>query len=335
MFWPRIACLIWLLAVALPGTLQAQALSPVADWPSEAVGGYTMAVLDDRGRVFITGASTGYTSFHVHDLATGTFLGEVGREGAGPGEFREIIGIAFRESRLAVADARNYRITVFDDQFEVETMFPIRMQPVGAGLGYVDDGFILLGITPGCQPNCLRRMWFVPDGERPRPVDIDSGFWRGAMDYHYANLGDSLLAFRHSNLGVWMLGRSGAGRVLVEDSTFSVQQRDFPDYFTPENGPVGGWLSGDRLILVHHRYPPSQEFPVRSPDGGPPAPVEDRRVSVIRVVDARTGQGLWEQELNILARGVLAPGLIWSMELVGMRYHFRVWQLEVPQSEEN
>lgn len=312
----------------LAHAIDAQEVNGVAEWPSSAVGGYTMAVLGDSGRVFIAGTSTGRTSVQVHDLATGTYLGQVGREGAGPGEFRQITGIAFRDSRLAVADARNYRITVYDRDLEVESMFPIRVQPVGSGLGATTDGFVLLGLLPGCQPNCRPRLWLVREDGSAEPIVSDPGFRRGAIDHHYVNVGDSLLALRHSYLGVWMIGRDAESRTVAHDSTFSVQTRDFPDYFTPENGPVGGWVAKDRVVLVHDRYPASQEFSSPSTTGGPPARVEDQRFSVLRVVDASTGEGLREQELPMRVRGVLGPGLLWGVELDGLQYHFKVWRVK-------
>lgn len=76
--------------------------------------------------------------------ADGTFRGSFGREGQGPGEFRDPSDLAFLpDGRILVGDGGNRRVHIFDAQGKFLKMFPIPDQPVGRMLVKDNEHFIL------------------------------------------------------------------------------------------------------------------------------------------------------------------------------------------------
>lgn len=81
------------------------------------LGGWLTTHVDDRGRVFIVDNSE--TVLHLYN-ADGTYNRQIGREGDGPGEYRNIASITTDEDYLHLYDRSTLRVTRYDmDTFEV------------------------------------------------------------------------------------------------------------------------------------------------------------------------------------------------------------------------
>lgn len=63
--------------------------------------------------------------------STGTFVRQIGRDGAGPGEYRNPYSVAWLDGNLALLDPGNYRLAVFDRRGKWVTSWPV--QPVTGG----------------------------------------------------------------------------------------------------------------------------------------------------------------------------------------------------------
>ena len=63
--------------------------------------------------------------------STGTFVRQIGRDGAGPGEYRQPYSVAWLDGNLAVLDPGNPRLAVFDRAGKWVTSWPV--QPVTGG----------------------------------------------------------------------------------------------------------------------------------------------------------------------------------------------------------
>lgn len=74
------------------------------------IGRLGRTTVDDQGRVYIADASQ--QVIHVF-LPDGSYLTQIGREGSGPGEFRQISKMQVQSNQLFVHDANQHRIVVF------------------------------------------------------------------------------------------------------------------------------------------------------------------------------------------------------------------------------
>lgn len=80
--------------------------------PEYALGRVTALAADVRGRFYTYDAAD--KQIRAYD-ASGKFLHKVGRDGAGPGEYRWVFGMSIvRDSQLAVFDISGARITIFE-----------------------------------------------------------------------------------------------------------------------------------------------------------------------------------------------------------------------------
>jgi hypothetical protein len=97
------------------------------------------------GRIVVANAGTHEIRFY--DRA-GRFIRSVGREGAGPGEFRSITWLRrFATDSLAVFDRRSLRITIFDDDGELIRSLNVAQLPgitFPNPIGLFDDGKVLV-----------------------------------------------------------------------------------------------------------------------------------------------------------------------------------------------
>lgn len=82
--------------------------------------------------------------------ADGTYLGDLGRGGEGPGEYGYIVGLAtLNDGRVVVLDGSNMRVTVFNPTGNLSHTFPLQPR----GFGYqnridLDTGEIYAMLTP-------------------------------------------------------------------------------------------------------------------------------------------------------------------------------------------
>jgi len=81
------------------------------------LGGFLMAEVDDNGRIFL--ADMQETQIHLYN-PDGSYNRQIGREGEGPGEYRQIGTMRTDEQYLHLMDRRLNRITRYDlETFEV------------------------------------------------------------------------------------------------------------------------------------------------------------------------------------------------------------------------
>ena len=92
-------------------------------------------------------------SVAVYDSA-GEFLTTVSRPGEGPGEMRNIRGMAEGAEGMYLIDAWNHRLNVFDDSLRLIRMHPFSRQL--QALEAMDDGTLILWTTPGMQDPGIR-----------------------------------------------------------------------------------------------------------------------------------------------------------------------------------
>ncbi|MBW3553438.1 MAG: 6-bladed beta-propeller [Gemmatimonadetes bacterium] len=112
------------------------------DGPDEYVLGEVAGVaLDDGGRIWV--GDTQAKEVRVYDRE-GAFVTRFSRDGEGPGEFRNISGMAPAPDGIGVLDARLGRVTVFDDDGAVVRSFriarPYMIFQHGAAMSFDDDG---------------------------------------------------------------------------------------------------------------------------------------------------------------------------------------------------
>jgi hypothetical protein len=134
--------------------------------------------VDEQGRIYLTDWSN--SRLAVLD-ANGTFLRVIGREGAGPGEFRSPAAVLAREGRIRVVDSRNGRQQILGDTGAFIASTPL---PPGAMSGSVSlrrDGGMLVSVN-GADSVLARR--YGPDGtleaELGRPVAPGADVWNFA-----------------------------------------------------------------------------------------------------------------------------------------------------------
>lgn len=100
-----------------------------------ALGNPSHLVVDDRGGVYVL--DHGPASIKHYDSA-GTFLGTIGREGAGPGEYRDYGALYLVHDTLAYHDAIQSRVTLFAPGGAFVRVFPVTSR-FSSSLTYVAD----------------------------------------------------------------------------------------------------------------------------------------------------------------------------------------------------
>jgi hypothetical protein len=133
-----------LLALVLQQNPKALTLTPElrigeADGPPEfAFGQLGYMAVTSKGGFFLFDYSD--TQIRRYD-SSGRFVGLVGRSGAGPGEYRSIVGMAVQgDSVLLVYDPNNARITVFDISGTFRRIISLRRGPFFGPKAFAVDG---------------------------------------------------------------------------------------------------------------------------------------------------------------------------------------------------
>lgn len=99
------------------GEIQLHRETSFGDTDDVFLGAWLMTHVDDRGRVFI--ADNSETVLHLYN-PDGSYNRQIGREGDGPGEYRNIGSLQTDENYLHLYDRNVNRITRYDiDTFEV------------------------------------------------------------------------------------------------------------------------------------------------------------------------------------------------------------------------
>lgn len=116
----------------------------MADTLSQLLSHIDRPVVTPDGQIFISEYSLG-TIFHL--ARDGRLLGQLGRRGAGPGEFNVVLGIGLVHDSLWVTDPALHRITLFD---------------LGTGHSRTVPWLKLSGAAPGPPTGCPATGWAAP-----------------------------------------------------------------------------------------------------------------------------------------------------------------------------
>lgn len=118
------------------GRLEEELRIGAIDGPEEFVfGDVTELVPDASGGVYVFDRQVPALRHYDHE---GRFVGTLGHEGAGPGEYRAIVGMAMRhDGRLMVHDAQNRRINLYAPDGS-----PAGQWPVNSGL-FIDQSLMV------------------------------------------------------------------------------------------------------------------------------------------------------------------------------------------------
>ena len=131
--------------------------------------------LDEAGRIYLTD----WTSSRLAVLDTdGTFLRTIGREGAGPGEFRSPTTVLPLHGRVRVVDSRNGRQQLLSDTGTFIESTPLPPGAMSGNVSLREDGGMLVGLN-GADSALARR--YAPDGapeaDLGRPVAPGADVW--------------------------------------------------------------------------------------------------------------------------------------------------------------
>jgi hypothetical protein len=163
--------------------VQELAIGTVDGPPEYAFGAISMMAIGSTGTFYLVDNAD--TQIRRYD-ATGRFRGLIGRAGAGPGEYRRILGMALHgDTLLLVFDPANGRINVYDTagvyrraiHFDRGDFFGEKAFAVdGAGLVYVRASLVGPGQGPpkGSQYIRMRIDGTIVDS-LPLPVDANGG----------------------------------------------------------------------------------------------------------------------------------------------------------------
>jgi hypothetical protein len=103
--------------------------------PEYAFGSVDLVVGEKRGGFFVFDSK--YVQIRRYN-ASGKFVANIGRKGAGPGEYQELLGLAILgDSALVTWDPRNSRVTFFGLDGKVRSSF----RPMLGGMTYAADVF--------------------------------------------------------------------------------------------------------------------------------------------------------------------------------------------------
>ncbi|MCH8557646.1 MAG: 6-bladed beta-propeller [Balneolia bacterium] len=109
----------------------------ISDSDDVIFGHISTVAIDESGRIYITESSRGNTSINVFD-SDGSYITTIGRQGAGPGEFRSIWNLRIANNKLYTIDAALLRIQVFElDNFTLQK--EIALEPIGSGDAEPDE----------------------------------------------------------------------------------------------------------------------------------------------------------------------------------------------------
>lgn len=208
------------------------------------------------GRLLI--ADRGSNNLRILDLEGG-LISVVGREGEGPGEFRDVrnVAVSLDETRIALSDARNRRVTVYDSSGELIGDFI----PDGPGVGAVAfdshgrlhvDALGPLGPSgPSGSPTIGV---YLPTGERV------GGYGNYEPEPHpIADRLNNLVRFAMLPEGGWlvwsyrgMLGRIGEAAANSDDQSIVLPRPDIEALTGPFVTEVSeGVVSITRMPVAH------------------------------------------------------------------------------------
>ncbi len=106
-----------------------------------------------------------------HYDVNGTYLGDIGRAGEGPGEYGSVVAMVVEpDGRLRIWDARNQRITTYTPDGAYESSIPV-LNAVGSwrGFSFAPDGGAYAWTRPAGDPSALAAGGFGVDWSRIEP----------------------------------------------------------------------------------------------------------------------------------------------------------------------
>lgn len=203
------------------------------------LGGWLMAEVDNNGRVFL--ADMQETQLHMYN-PDGSYNRQIGREGEGPGEYRQIGTMRIDEQYLHLMDRRLNRITRYDlETFEVagETSLSIE-QTEGENYRYPQDYYLT--------------------GRDEYLIIVGSAFSAGVTDDSGRSIGGIKLGWTGDSLSTESLFSFDASEALVHREGGSMMVMSVPYKRTSEIS-----VTDDLLI---HGWSEHFLFSVYDADGG-------------------------------------------------------------------
>jgi hypothetical protein len=275
-----------------------------------------VAAMDGEGRAYVVDEPP--VSIKVFD-STGTFVRAIGRNGEGPGEYRQP-RIAVQHGEIYVEDSRLRRISVFDTSGAFIRSFHAESNAGGSdGLAIDDSSRIWLRIyhpdppdeaitfvrydTIGTLLDTLRlrqwhdpAVWVVEQGGGRATYSIPGGPWELASV---------------TPAGAMLRGWSGAYTVAVQPSfadTALLISRDWAPVKIPEaerverfeqfSGRVSRFLSPDVVKAAFHLYDmPTEQPPMKDLDVDPAGRIWVHTASVDTTAsyyDVFSPSGIWQ-----------------------------------------
>jgi len=265
---------------------------------------------DSRGRFFVVTPETS-PSVPIAFNSQGRYLREIGREGAGPNEFRDAIALDVTlADTLYVFDRGNARLTVLDPGLREVRTAPI--PPSTNAAIVLATGAVVLNAAVGDSERIGHpyhrfdaignyRGFFGADPDEPvRPGDI-AGAVRWLTPAH-GNQFWSLRYARSYTMELWDASGTLVRRYTRDADWFA--RYDRAKNLAPGNPPqsrgMGVWFdqrTGLLWTIVHVADPQWRDGagPLRRADGGEYMPIHDRqRVydTIVEVIDVNAGRVL-------------------------------------------
>lgn len=277
--------------------------------------------VDPEGRFYVMGQQS--TSVKVFS-PQGRFLGAIGRDGEGPGEFRWTYTLDLdAEGRIWIGDVILSRIAVFDPEHRLERTIPVRgFMLAGDVFPFRGDSVLVGGYS--MTPELLGRAVHLlsPDGHRARSFGEPPHPVEGPDPHGYMR---SVAPAR--NGGIWVASRD---RYLIEHwseegDRMAILRRDV-DWFEPlpasagDPPPPRAFLRSisqdpDGLLWVTlgvpgGRWREAAERDPGSPHGWRMVDEDLWMTTVVEVIDPERGQVLASVRLPRRATSVFGDWLI-------------------------
>lgn len=305
--------------------------------------------MDSRGRLF-------YQSVYVPGLIQvfnreGEHIHTFGREGEGPGEFRDWAALFVSPGdSLYTFDSSLYRLSVFSPDFEFVRSARIDppLRPRG-GFFQVDGSLLITAIGRG--PETFGRPYHVvdPDGRVRRSFGEKEGVIAGNVDYDLARrIGPS------ADGGFWAsydyyqytVERWGPENELVE--RFERHPEWAPKAGDPRGGPrdangpapssaVVNFQVDDAGLLWMLIWVAEEGWREAFENSEERPASHDYRDTIIEVLDPARGRVVARHRIDDLAVGFSAPGVMYTWDNREVFDKLKLWRLRLltnPQKEE-
>ncbi len=276
------------------------------DGPGELINPGSIGV-DGAGRVYVV--DTKPSVIKVYDTA-GAFVRTIGREGAGPGEFRAAF-MAVRGDRIIVHDPQQSRTSVFDTTGKFLTSWK-------SSCCYWDD----VGIDRDGRV-------YIPTMGPPDTIGPSRGLAFTRFDLTGALIDTLFVPNRAAQVKTWNFSSKGKdGKIMSRFSTLVPYTPVAVQAFHPDGGFVTGWSAEYTLIRSPHGGDTSRVFRrAWTPDQTPETFREARVKEMVTNAKGMVGEASARAVIRIEDIPTKAPaftaikvdqaGYLWARRLVG------------------